>query len=66
MVKEIDRVLKVLSEDHDIIIISASNTFHIGILLQHFGLDQYVTDIFSLHLTRLGYGQFVSMLLKVT
>ena len=66
VVKGMDQVLKVLSEDHDIIVISDSNTFHAQHLLKHFGLDQYVSAVYSQPMTLTESGQFLCSDLKAT
>ena len=57
-------LLKTLHKDHDIIIISDSNTFHATQLLKHFGLYQYVSAVFSRPLTLKENGQLVASDLK--
>ena len=64
VIKGMDQVLKALHKDHDIIIISDSNTFHATHVLKLFGLDQYVSAVFSRPLTLKENGQLVPSDLK--
>ena len=64
VIKGMDQVLKALHRDHDIIIISDSNTFHATHLLKLFGLYQYVSAVFSRPLTLKENGQLVPSDLK--
>ena len=66
VIKGMDQVLKALHQDHDIIVISDSNTFHATHLLKLFGLYQYVSAVFSRPLNLKENGQFVSSDLKST
>merc|ERR1712004_540906 len=66
LVQGMDQVLKRLHSDHDIIVISDSNTFQATHLLKLFGLYQYVSAVFSQPLDLSENGQFVFSDLKST
>ena len=66
LVQGMDQVLKKLHSDHDIIVISDSNTFQAQHALKYFGLDQYVSAVFSQPLNLSDNGQFVFSDLKST
>ena len=47
LVKGMDQVLKKLSEDHEIIIVSANNLDNVQMALEKYHLDEYIEKIFA-------------------
>ena len=66
LVQGMDQVFKKLHSDHDIIVISDSNTFQAHHALKYFELDRYVSAVFSQPLDLSENGQFVFSDLKST